>query len=261
MTVERTEVITEYSGQKTPREVCDRDHFSAVVAWKIPWVDRGAFLDEVGANGGEVYPHAGYDAIRAIRTHTEGFGKPVAYDGDTRLFKWDYAIVYVEYSTRAPRWLGRSVDEELKISAAMYQLNPAALAWDVAGAAPFLAGETPPHRIEYGLDYVIRYNEVWGIPAAATSYINCVNSTVAGTWTLGLTFPVGTLLYAGPGEESRTGLGMLPKLKLTYLFKYRGIDWNYHWRQSTNAFAPFYDLATGIQIVNHPYVNFAALVP
>ena len=151
---------------------------------------------------------------------------------------YEDALVVTEYiwDRKTPQSNGADLfSETLEPTAEFLTLDYTQFRWQ--NGDPLTEGEAPG-MLQRGLDYVLTHHNLQAIPSAALSLIGAVNDAPVTSYTLGLCFAAGTLLFNPPCCQRRVAVGPNPTLTwtVTYRLTYKPQGWNYFWRTETQQF-------------------------
>ncbi len=256
MTVTRNE-LAEPNWQRI--EKWNPDEFWARIPWKVDWDDRYTFIDETGVGAGELYPPNPGLGARAYAASVVGYGDPQQDESDSRLMRYDSAIVNVDYSTNAPTSSGTVfVTEELLDYSLGLPENNVDLVW--SDKSP-VTDQEAAYKPFTGTMYRITYHRLYAIPVAMVTLKDYVNAGTWASYTLGVSFAAGTMLYTGGGAKRDMALGTIPKWKMTLCFLVHPTNWNHCWKVGSGWQAVYLRSSPTTQYIRHPSGNFNQLIP
>lgn len=255
MTVSRTELH-----QPVERlERWDASQFWARIPWLVPWEDRYTFIDETGEGAGELYPPNVGLGARAFAASVVGFGEPLTDSSDSRLMSYSHAIVTVEYSTNAPiGFAGKYVTEELNDFHIGIPENNVDLVW--SDKSP-VTDQEAAFRTFPGTQYKITYHRLMVLPATHDTMKGYLNAGTWASYTLGLSWIAGRMLYVGGNCVRDLALGTLPKWRATYTFNIHPSNWNYNWKVGSGWQPVYLRTSPATQYLRYTSGNYNLLIP
>lgn len=240
-------------------EKWDASKFWARIPWKVDWDDRYTFIDETGYGAGELYPPNPGTGARAYAASVVGFGEPFYDAGDERLMRYSHAIVTVEYATTAPTPLaGKFVTEELNDFNLGIPENNVDLIWSDKTA---VTDQEAAFRTFHGTQYKITYHRLMVLPVTHDTMKGYLNAGVWYSYTLGLSWAAGRMLYVGGNCVRDLALGTIPKWRATYTFNIHPANWNYNWKVGSGWQPVYMRTAPATQYVRYPSGDYNLLVP
>lgn len=140
--------------------------------------------------------------------------------------------------------------------------------WDEA-SGQVISAEEAPSRLLIGLDYVVKWLGLSSIPVAAINLVDHVNSDEVVSPSLGLTFPIGTLLFNAPVISRTVTSGYLStnKFDMEARWSYRKDGWNKFFDPKTGTFKKLWlhyygdDPADPIEFDPFPTSAMSGLLP
>ena len=235
-------------------------HFRATRRLVCDWGDRDALLAELGAAGGQLYPHDVGKGARAYAGNAVGWGRSSA-GAVVDTVAYTKALVTVYYSTEAPYVTGGwFVSETIRPAREFTTLNTAQgeYRWGGGGGAIITSDiGIPEARLVYGLTF---HNCV-AVPVAASTYIGSCNASPVSTYTLGLTFATETLYHPAPYISITFPLGGASRYSLSYAWEFTPNGWNTRRNPSTGTYQAVWSVGAGAAVVFAPTVNFGLLRP
>ncbi len=231
---------------------------------KCAWADRKDVLLEVAGNGGQIWPYyvvpGGSEMpgkqmeARAMGASIIPFGKQTDLS-ESPIAVYDQAIITVKYSTTTAIKLSDVwVTEELTPTAQLINVNTDKAEWTSGdgNGDPVLPSDNIV-KVVPSFDYVVTYEHLGGIPAAAYTEVGKVNSLPVASWLLGLSFDAETLLHTRPVVRRSFDPALINTFRLVYRFSFVSHTWNKHWHidsYETMDIDPIYES-----------FNFLSLVP
>lgn len=209
----------------SPVESIGVDGATAERKFKMAWDDRMKFIKEVIGwteyiAGDHVMhePHLyqpegflGYVVATRI-TGCKGFGIIVPSTDPCIKTAYNHCILTVHYET--PDWIYSDdpsrafIDESIEPHTEFLQLPAKNLYWDTGGLVPVEAGEAPAALIR-SFDWVYTIHRMAVFPLEIISFTGCTNAVPMLSFSLGIVFAVGTLLFGNPSlRREHTGLGV-----------------------------------------------------
>lgn len=242
--------------------------FTATRMLKCAWGDRYTLVDELSGSS-SYYPYLGTSTAYPASATIRPFGKQEAYVSgtttDTRMAQYDYATVEVNYSLYAPRYnllTSKFISEYLGPWTEFLTADPSKFTW-TSGSNTAIDDNEAFGKLSTGLVYILTFHHITTIPDAAYTLCDYCNASTVDSYTLGKTFPAQSLLYALHSATRDLQLGKYPSWRLSYVFRYRPVSWNYRWNAGLTppAFAPVYVKGTSTQAMFHPTGDFSTLTP
>ena len=236
-------------------------HFRAVRYLKCAWGDRYDLVAELGAAGGQLYPHKPSIGARAYAVDPAvGFGRTSAGSAANTI-AYEYALIAVYYSTEVPIVSGGwYITEGVRPAREFNTIHPHQVdfRWDALGGDQVLTG-LPYH--EPRLVYFLKFHNIVAVPPAAATYIGYCNASPVVTYTLGLTFAPETLYHPAPFISITFPLGGVSRYTLEYNWEFNPWGWNKRFNPRANAYQFVYNQTTGLQVIFAPTMNFNLLKP
>jgi len=235
-------------------QIGENGQFYAERKLKCAWEDRYQVLQDLGGNGGQLYPYDILTDAYARGATIVPFGAMNADETSTPIAAYNDAIVTIKYSTDgAVVKLGTKwVTEELQPTAKLMNVNWEGETWVKSGNPPVVAADNIT-RLETAFDYVVTYYHLLAFPAAAVTQVNKINSDSVASYLLGLTFNPETLLHTRPVITRTYDPGIRSTFRLVYRFSFNPHEWNKHWKDDD-----YYE-TTGDPL--YPKFPFASLIP
>lgn len=233
-----------------PIEMWGERNFSARDKFMIAWAGR---YDLIATLKGTVYPYV--PATNAI-PHSATIRPMGVIDGNG---DYEYAIVEFVYSNELRELNNYFVSEEFIGSKEAELLDYRDFLWSDDNA--LTPGQAPRHLIST-IDIRVSFWNLALVPTAAITLLGYVNDGPATSFTTGVTFAAGTLLYDTFYLKRDVGLSGEDGFRLEYVFKARPKDWNYFFRPTnTGEWLTLKCKADDSNYIPHPYGTFSALVP
>ena len=224
--------------------------FFGVRRVRCAWADRVSLMDELD---GDSWPYA--DGVsNAIAREAIINPLPAQLTADGNKASYEYAIVTIKYSTVGPQLNGSDwIEESVSPYVVTQRLDYEALEWTDGTALAYLES---PGKILYGLQYMLKFYNVSVIPSSVLSRVGYVNSNSVNSYSLGMTFYPGRLLYGGALLTRRVSWGGSWNWDVTYYFKYHPHNWNYFWRTETNQYETVKITSSGDTFQPYPTTMF-----
>ncbi len=226
---------------------------------KCDWGDRYLLISDIGANGGEIYPHLPQIGARAGAAQLVASGQSQPSSG---LLVHDSAYVEISYfwSPSLPTWIeaqGLLVSEKITGGLMYETLDPETLIWG-DGQTVVEASDAPgvPFPVLY---YELTLHQVSTEPQLVYSLIGKVNANIVNPYIFNYSFPIETLLYSGVVSKKSVGLGTNDKKDFTQRFIYKVNGWNKWFNAGAGAngeWQRILRIADAGQITPFPLVNF-----
>lgn len=234
------------------------DKLTADVQLKCPWADRYGILNTILLTPSE-WPYLPDAGLYAVSGSIQPFtGTPGEFiDGSPSGLSYDEALLAVHFETLdipESEGPGELYSESIEPTAEFLTIPHTKFRWG-SGTGDALEPEEAPGRLEVGLDYVITWQKVATIPAAALSLIGCVNNSDVTSPSLGLTFGAGTLLFNPPKISRTVSLGGTNYFTMQIRLTYRRNGWNWFWRADKLP-NPGWDQIYPEGTDTDPYLNF-----
>lgn len=218
---------------------------------KVAWSDASALLEELENTS---WPYA--DGPN-LCTPWQAIIKPfphVRMDGTNSIASYDWAMIDVDYTTKGPVWndtLSISVYETTSPYTRVHKIKAdSKLYWDATCETGI---DYSPICEWHGLKYKLTFSGLDSAPTPALDYIRYVNSNDVGTYTLGLSFPAETLMFAGATVDSKFNWGKLARYSVTYNFIYWPAGHNKMFRPGSGFVDVYYKNANGDGVLYEPY--------
>lgn len=253
--------IPEYNEMAgSPVEDFSTDSFQATRNLMVAWGERHALVDALGYT---LYPYLPLTGARArnIACVPAPGAQTTLADGAVA---YEASIVTVQYraSPKDPQ-TEDLVTESLQPNAEHRPLDFEDFRWDAIDGDLINADEAPSLLIP-AHDYILTFHKLLTVPIEVITLEGYVNNSPFSTYTLGLTYPTGTLLFAGGSPQRKVTTTAVEAFTMTLRFKYRRTGWDKFWRQGaadpTTAWQSIYHKKSGLHL-NYPLANFAALLP
>jgi hypothetical protein len=237
-------------------------HFRAVRRLTCAWTDRNALLAELGADGGQLYPHDEATGARAYAANVLGYGQTSAGTASNTV-AYEKALVTVYYSNEV--WTATSsggyfVSESIRPTGEV-SLMPSDridFRWN-DGSGTAVQGEQYFH--EPRLVYSLTFHNVWSVPTAAATSTGTCNAASVTTYTLGLTFGAQTLRHPGPAIGITFPIGGKSRYTLKYNWIYNPHTWNKRFNPTTGTYQYIYLAGASDPVVFVPTYDFNSLRP
>lgn len=244
-----------------PIEEDREDGFFATRQMWCYWGQRRQLIQQLGADGGHLYPYDPGMGARAIRASCKPFGgqRQLTAGGAT----YPKAIVTVHYSNSvslAQTAGGVYIAERLEPNCEYQTISPRGFCWKSGDGTPLDEDEDLALLIR-GFDYIVTYYRCSGIPQNIVAYYNACNANPMTTYSLGMVLPAESVLFPGPTAHRTIQLGSSNHWQLTYRYAVRGVGWNKKWCSETQSFEYIYPKGGSSPVRWHPLANFAGLVP
>lgn len=258
----------------SPKESIGENGFEATRELICPWDDRLTLAVQLSgdatAGAGAVtytaaqrYPRNPAASVASVAIAPFG-GKCLPEGGDTKVAKYDYALLTTRYSivdfdSESGGDTEAFVSESLEPTAEFITLPGGIYKWGNT-SGPWLTDEESPGFLVRGCDWVYTRHKMPFIPPATLSLVGYVNNAAIFSFSLGLTFAKETLLYQPPTlRRQRTASGV-GAWELTYRFSYRPGTWNKFFRASSVAFEPIWNDELGQVVKVYPLGDFLDLI-
>ena len=249
-------------------------NFRAVRILKCDWGDRYTLLDELA---GEVYPYNQNTGAIAYAANVRGWGKtsngpwfrsssarwPSGGGPAFRSLAYEYALLEVFYGWEGPTFVNNQyfLSEQILPYIETINVPTGGMTWGTSGD-PLRKGGTGYHFLPkrvHGIIYEPTFHYVNAAPPTAGTLQGCCNNAPLGSWTLGLVFDTGYLLYDHFKMRRSVSWAQLNTWQLTYSFIFRPHNWNTIWDPSTST----WDTVNynGSQVVFHTPANLMLLYP
>lgn len=250
----------------SPTEQFHPDGFDATRKLIVAWADRHAL---VAALEFSIYPYLPLITAFARRVSVEPFNAKQLPDDE--LVQYEAAVVTVQYSLSASDPQTEDlVTESVEPNAEFRTLDYVDFRWGAINGDVLKEDEAPGQLLP-GHDYVIKFHRLSAIPTAVVDLEGFVNASPFATYTLGRTYPAGTLLFGGGTPSRKITTAGAEEFTLTERFHFKSTGWNKFFRQSAegpteanpNALAVYqsiYHKTKGLHL-NHPLGNFSTLLP
>jgi len=199
------------------------------------------------------------------------FGKMGQISSDTRFADYDYSIIEVTFEA-ADKVLSSvygyvSILETIRPASEFITLPTKELYWGVGGAAEAIDAFDAPGKINKMLEWTYEIRGASAYPVEIWKHIGKVNYAVTTSASLGVTFGIETLLYAGPIVEKEITLsGTIYNITLRFIYKNNGpigtpYGWNYFPRISAaGSTITFENITDGTNPkLFYPYADFTEI--
>lgn len=244
--------VTQNEWEGYPQERFTRRAFEATRRLKCAWTDRYTLLGELI---GVAYPYAsGSNAIPVAATI-----EPMGWITSSATYQ--HAIITVQYSNEVRKIDSKFISEEFLPAKEIIELDYRDFEWSGGGA---LTAMQRPRLIIPIIDIRTTFYDIAAAPTTALSLMGGVNNAPATSFTTGITFATGRLLYDSFEYGRNVSLAQADTFKIEYLFHARPVDWNYFFNPNKAGGAGFDSmkiLSTGATYIPHAYVNLSSLVP
>jgi len=241
----------------SPIEDYTTDSFSATRRLMVDWGSRYALVTDLQWLA---YPYLpGVLAYPSSMSVVPAKAKQLPCVG-TDFVTYEKAIVTVHYlaSAKDPSTLDL-VTESLEPNAELRTLDFEDFRWGAINGDVLKEDEAPSQLLR-GHDYVLTFHNALAVPLSVITLEGYVNAANFSTYTLGLTYPPETLLFAGGSPSRKITSDGADTFKLTERFQYKASGWNKFFRQSTKAFESIFHKTGGIHR-NNPLGDFNTLKP
>jgi len=236
--------VTYYEMDGWPKEMATLEGFAAERKLKCAWSDRTKLMVEIMSYGNNVYPYNDSGATVTHIPQCEGLRKGKMSAGtQAHMASYEYAVLMVNYSTYGPATGFHPVThalltETLDTSFEFATLDRTNLQW--ADETAFTPNEAPG-KIEPRMDYTLLYHAASSIPSSVLNLEGKINSNALSTYLLGISFPVGTLLYLGSSARHRLTTTGLTAIRLGHQFRHNPGGWNKVYRTTTGIYEDIFD--------------------
>lgn len=239
----------------TIRENYSESGFTASVTLRCAWADRHALVASFYSTM-PTWPYGGVSAypisasiLPAASVWYESSGQIITNYGDNT------ALVTVNFSSAQESDLA---SDSLEPTVDAQILDHKLFMWSVSGDT-LLENESPV-RLMRGLNLVRTLYKQASIPAAVLNLPGCVNNATYTSSSLGLTFPIETLQFAGVTMNRTITTSGSQGWDITAKFRYQKDGWNKYWHPVTQAWEEIIVKRTGATYKNFPPVSFSGLL-
>lgn len=223
------------------------------VTLRCAWGDRYLLIaDLLGnqrawPNGTAVNPMTARSAaIKTFDTQFTVVGQSIIYQD---------ALVDVNYGYETRDLFS----ESLEPTADFITLDHRYFRWGSAAGECIKQGEAPG-RLRRGMNLLrTNYNVSAPLSTQLLTAIGGVNDTAYTSTVLGLTFPIGTLLFTPPVLDMSVDTLGSDGWTVAMKFMYRAEGWNSYWRAKTQSYDDIY-IAGGGQYLNYPLEDMTDLI-
>lgn len=247
-------VITCYEEFGTYKEGASRTGSpTGAVDLRVPWANRHALMTDLLANS-RPWPHGAYTkpplanscAIKPFLTTSATDGQTITYDD---------AIVSVVYNHEA-RDL---VSETLEPTSDFITLDHRFFRWSAANGEPLKQNEAPG-KLRRGLNLSrTLYNVASPLSTQLLTSVGGVNNAEYVSSLLGLTFPIGTLLFTPPNLKITVDTTGTDGFTVAMKFMYRPEGWNKYWRAKSQVYDTIF-IVGGSAYKSYPEVSMSDLL-
>lgn len=243
-------------------ETWGTDKITTGVTLKCAWDQRHRLMENLLVSA-KAWPYHTQRACFAISGSIVPFpGEPGVRVGSG--YAYDHAQLAVGFQSLN---IGEGEDpeeitifsESIEPSLEFMTLPPAGFYWDDTQTEA-IKQEEAPGRPQYGMDYAVTFYKLKSIPAAALTLIGKSNSAQIVSPSLGLTFPIETLLFVPPKTNRNVTINGDNSYTMSCRYSVRPSGWNKFWRAKTQSFVSMYD-DEGNVYKNFPPASFAGMVP
>ena len=240
--------------RRSPREQWRSDGtFVAKRILKCDWDDRYLLISDIGASGGENYPHLPQIGATASAAEVTPIGQSFP---SGNILIHDVAWVEITYiwSPFTPTWVGGVLVSE-KIRGGMFnlRLDPERLLWE--DNEPIDQTDAPDFPVAV-LYYDLTLHQVTSESPLVYSLIGSSNANIVTAYLLNFSAAVEKLLYSSVVVRKSVGLGITDKMDVTQSFIYKPQGWNRWFRSKTNSWERVKYADTDTQVTPHPLVSF-----
>lgn len=225
----------------------------ASVDLRVAWASRHALMTDLLANA-RPWPHGTYTrppvafscAIKPFLTTSASVGQSITYDD---------AIISVVYNHQSKDL----VSESLEPTADFITLDHRFFRWGAANGPPLKQNEAPG-RLRRGLNLA---RTLYNVPSPLTTQlltaVGGVNNAQYVSSLLGLTFPIGTLLFTPPNLAITVDTTGTDGYTVAMKFMYRPEGWNKYWRSDAQAYQELF-IVGGSAYKSYPEVSMSDLI-
>lgn len=221
--------------------------FSASVDLRCAFTDRAALVEEII---GTLYPYGS----AAMASNCAIKPVPSNYTADGQACAYEEAIVTVNYSSRIQDLISESFEPTAEFSVLDYKR----FRWGAANGDLLQEGEAPGLLFKSLNLTRTMYRQPF-VPTECTTMIGRVNHADYTSALLGLTFPVGTLLFQPPSTSRTLKTDGDASWTITCKFAFKPQGWNTYYRQKTQTWSDIF-LHGGAQYIGYPPGNFGVLL-
>ena len=241
----------------SPIEDFATDSFSATRRLMVDWGSRYALVAELQW---VAYPYIpGILAYPTSMSVVPAKSKQLPGVG-TDYVTYEKAIITIHYRSSAEDpSTSDFVTEALEPNAELRTLDFEDFRWGAVDGDVLKEDEAPSQLLR-GHDYVLSFHNAVAVPISVITLEGYVNEANFSTYTLGLTYPAETLLFAGGSPSRRITSTGADTFKLTERFQYKASGWNKFFRQASKEYESIYHKTGGIHR-NHPLGDFSTLRP
>jgi hypothetical protein len=241
----------------SPEQTFTEDGFEATRKLLVNWEDRHQLANALAWTTYPYLPAMGA-YVRSISI-VPAPAKQLAIE-DTNFVAYEAAIVTVGYSISPddPQ-TADLVTESLEPNAEMRTLDFEDFRWGAVDGDVLKEDEAPSQLLR-SHDYVLTFHRLLSVPIEVIDLEGFVNEAVFETYTLGLSYPIETLLYAGGSPSRKITTDGSEAFSVTNRFQYRKTEWNKFFRQKTQAYEEMFH-KDGDRYRNYPLGDFSALLP
>ena len=229
----------------SPRETIRANNNTATRVFEVAWADRITFAKQMtGFTTQDVsgtvtivyiyephkYPDSSIKNLYAKEANIAGLGvvtDDTAFTTQT-VAKFDNAQVTISYETpEYPQGTDVGtvyVSESLEPATEFLTMRTDGLGY--SDGVPLDEGEAPGYLIRM-VDWVYTIHELNAVPAEVLTLPGSVNSSKIFSKSLGLTFPVGTLLFGNPSLDRQHTADGATAWTVTFRLTYRPNGWNF----------------------------------
>ena len=270
----------------SPTETIRSNNNSAVRIFEVLWDDRFTFAKQMtGYTTQDVidgvtivyiyephpYPSSSIKNLFAKESNIAGIGAMIRDPAYTtqKVNRYVYAQVTISYETPSYE-LGADVDtvyvsESLEPASEFLTMKTEGLGYSDGVALD--DGEAPGKIIRM-MDWVYTIHELNEIPPEIIVYPGFVNLFPVESKSLGLTFPIGTLLFGNPSLERKYTSDGATAWTVTLRFTYRPNGWNYFPRVVSAggnlSWQAIYPVTSGVVVggaINfYPFADFSNII-
>ncbi len=225
----------------------------ASVDLRCLWGVRHALMTDLLANA-RVWPHGSYTrppvafscAIKPFNTTTSSTGQSINYDD---------AIISVVYNHQSKDL----VSESLEPTADFITLDHRFFRWNAANGSPLKQNESPG-KLRRGLNLArTLYNVPQPLTGQLLTAVGGVNQAQYVSTLLGLTFPIGTLLFTPPNLQITVDTQGTDGYTVAMKFMYRPEGWNKYWRAESQSYQEIF-IVGGSAYKSYPLVDMSDLI-
>jgi hypothetical protein len=259
--------VNNYEMDGWPKVIQTLDAYMAERKVWMAWSDVDTFISNLAASDG-LYPYNPSSGATVWKVKIEKMpGSPLTASGGTGMVIYDAAVVWLWYSTSAPRYWSNLFYVE---SVEPYREFHSVSHLDYEGGSALQWGSDdaelsePVGVVLSGYVYCLSFHRVTTIPANFFDAAGYCNSAAVISYSLGKTFAAQTLLHMDPRASRQIVLGGANRWALHYRWIYRGMNsatWNHKWRPDGGGKWDTVEDSNGVQAIFHPTVAFSTLVP